>query len=183
MGSNNDDLLREIHTLWINFNNCKAHFPYMQIEAKGAKEVRTAPYYIEQGFDIKFIFSKGITENGINKINAIGLWINQNAIIRLCAILESFHIISKDIAIDFALDGAEHVNIVRRLRNYFVHSSGKLRAGDKEHRKTLKLMKDTIKVSINGCTDWPLSISTIIQPLFEGCIKYVNEKERKGQQI
>jgi hypothetical protein len=181
MGSNNDELLREIHTLWINFNNCKAHFPYMQIEAKGAKEVRTAPYYIEQGFDIKFIFTKGITENGINKINAIGFWINQNAIIRLCAILESFHIISKDIAIDFALDGAGHVNIVRRLRNYFVHSSGKLRVDDKKHRKTLEIMKDAIGVSINEYEDWPLSISTVIQPLFEGCIKYVKEKARKEQ--
>ncbi len=174
-----EDLLAAIDILWKNFNNCKSHFPYMKKEAKGAKEVKTALYYINQGFDVRFVFSEGISEEGIKKINEVGHWINQNVIIRLCAILESYHIISNTTEINFDLEGAEQVNISRRLRNCFTHSSGRYKADNKEHRKTLKLMKDHLGISIDECKDWPLSIDTVIQPLFEGCSKYVREKAEK----
>lgn len=180
MSDETDDLLEAIDIIWQNFNSCKAHFPYMPKEAKGAKEARTAPYYIRQGFDIKFVFSKGISEGAIEKINEVGHWINQNAIIRLCAVLESFHIVSNTIEINFDLDGAEQLNISRRLRNCFVHSAGRYKAFESEHRKTLKIMKDKLGISIDGCTDWPLSIDTVIQPLFEGCINYVKEKAKNS---
>ncbi len=176
MSTETDNLLVAIETLWTNFNNCKAHFPYIPKKAKGTKEARTAPYYIQQGFDVRFIFSEGISEEGIKKINEVGHWINQNAIICLCAILESYHIISKTIRINFDLEGSEQVNIARRLRNCFAHSSGRYKADNDDHLKTLKLMKDKLGISIDGCTDWPLSIDTVIQPLFEGCSKYVREK-------
>ena len=180
MSDKTEDLLEGIHMLWKNFNNCKAHFPYMPKEAKGEREARTAPYYIQQGFDVKFVFSEGVSEEGIERINEVGHWINQNAIIRLCAVLESFHIMSNTIGINFDLDGAEQLNIARRLRNCFAHSSGRYKADDSEHDKTLKLMKDKLGISIDGCTDWPLSIDTVIQPLFEGCIKYVKEKAKNA---
>jgi len=180
MSDDKNELLEAIDILWKNFNNCRAYFPYMPKEAKGVKEARTAPYYIHQGFDIKFLFSEGITEEGVEKINEVGHWINQNAIIRLCAVLESFHIMSNTIGINFDLDGAEQINIARRLRNCFAHSSGRYKADDNEHRKTLNLMKDKLGISIDGRTDWPLSIDTVIQPLFEGCIKYVKEKTKNA---
>ncbi len=90
MANDIDELLKELHLLWNNFNNCRSHFPFVPNDAKGVKMVRTAPYYIAQGFDISFVFSEGISEEGINKINQIGHWINQNFVIRLCALLESF---------------------------------------------------------------------------------------------
>jgi len=50
----------------------------------------------------------------------------------------------------------------------------------KEQKDRHKLMKDKLGISIDGCTDWPLSIDTVIQPLFEGCIKYVKEKAKNA---
>ncbi len=180
MSDKTEDLLESIDILWKNFNKCRAYFPYIPKEAKGVKEARTAPYYTQQGFNVKFVFSEGISEEEIERINEVGHWINQNAIIRLCAVLESFHIMSNTIRIDFNLDGAEQLNIARRLRNCFAHSSGRYKADDIEHHKTLKLMNDKMGISIDGRTDWPLSIDTVIQPLFEGCIKYVNEKAKSA---
>lgn len=153
-----EDLMQAIELLWKNFNNCKAHFPYMPKSAKGMKELRTAPYYSHQGFDLKLVLAEGIFEEIIIKVNEVGHWINQNAIIRLCAILESYHVMSNTIAINFNYDGAEQLNIARRLRNCFVHSSGRFKADDSDHRKTLELMKDKLGVPIGECTDWPLSI-------------------------
>ena len=170
------ELLVAIEVLWKNFNNCRAYFPYIPKEAKGTKEATTAPYYIEQGFGVRFVFSEGISEKDIEKINEIGHWINQNVIIRLCALLESYHIMSNIIEINFDLDGAEHVNMARRLRNCFAHSSGTFKPDDSEHRKTLNLMKNNLWITTDESTDWPLSIDTVIQPLFEGCVKYVEKK-------
>lgn len=158
------------------FQQLQRSLPLYTEAGKGAKEATTAPYYIKQGFDVRFVFSEAITEEGIDKINEVGHWINQNVIIRLCAVLESYHIISNIIAIDFSLDGAEQVNIVRRLRNCFAHSSGKYRAHNRQHHRILELMRDKLGISIHGLSDWPLSVDKVIQPLFEGCRKYVRQK-------
>ena len=176
MGKEINDLLESCKTLWNDFNNCKAHFPYVPIDAKGATAVRTAPFYIAQGFDISFLFSEGISEDGIKRINQIGHWLNQNFIIRLCAVIEYFEIISKSIKIDFNLDGAEHINIVRRLRNCFAHSSGRYNPEDKIHRETMELMRDKLGVSIDARTEWPISIDKVLKPLYDGCIKYALQK-------
>lgn len=174
------ELLKSINLLWENFNNCRAHFPYIPKEAKGVNVAKTAPYYIKQGFDVSFEFLKGLSETDIEKINEIGHWINQNAIIRLCVVLESYHIISNSIKINFNLVGAEHVNIVRRLRNCFAHSSGQYKPYDNEHKKTLDLMKKYLRIETNNNKKWPLSIDTVMQPLFEGCVKYVKAMKKSA---
>jgi hypothetical protein len=175
--------LRETcETLWRDFNNCKAHFPHVPPEMKGAKFVETAPCYIAQGFNVTFEFSDGISEEGIKRINQISHWLNQNFIIRLCAVLESFGIIASSTLtngpnkIDFNLEGAKHVNVVRRLRNCFVHTSGRYDPTDYDHRKTMKLISDTLGTPVDGLTDWPISINTVLKPLYDGCIKYAIQK-------
>jgi hypothetical protein len=176
MNKNCDDLLESLESLWNSFNNCKAHFPYIPENAVGIKSADTAPYYIKQGFNISFVFSDGLSKEGILKINQIGHWINQNFIIRLCALLESYHVLSNSINIDFCIDGAEHINIVRRLRNYFAHSSGKYDPEDKDHIKTIELIRNHIGISIDNRTEWPLSIKAVLEPLYEGCIRYSKQK-------
>ena len=176
MGKDLSDLLEALDILWKDFNNCRAHFPYIQEDAVGATSAQTAPYYVAQGFNISFVFSEGLSKEGILKINQIGHWINQNFVIRLCALLESYHVLSNSIKIDFDIDGAEQINIVRRLRNYFAHSSGKYHPEDEDHKKTIELIRDNIGVSIDGRTEWPLSIDAVLSPLYEGCVKYSKQK-------
>lgn len=178
MKKNMQELSAVGEILWRDFNNCKAHFPYVPPDAKGAKVVKTAPFYIRQGFNIEIVFSEGLSEEDIERINQISHWLNQNFIIRLCAVLESFGVISTAKAgqINFSLEGAEHVNIVRRLRNCFAHSSGRYDPKDKKHGKTMKLIADELGISINGLTDWPISIDTVLKPLYDGCIRYAMQK-------
>lgn len=141
--------------------------------------MRTAPYYIAQGFDIELTFSEGISEEGIKRINGISRWLNENFVIRLCAILESFRVISSSALsnrIDFDVEGAKHVNIVRRLRHCFAHSSDRYDPTNKDHRKTMVLIGETLNIQTDGLTDWPISIDTVLRPLYEGCIKYARQK-------
>ena len=176
MGKDLEDLIEACKALWHDFNNCKAHFPHVSPSAKGARVVHTAPYYITQGFDISFEFSQGISEDGIKKINKISHWLNQNYVIRLCAILESFGILSNSTKINFDLEGSEHVNIVRRLRNCFAHSTGRYDPTNNDHITTMELIRDKLGVSIDGLSDWNISIDTVLKPLYDGCIKYASQK-------
>jgi hypothetical protein len=174
-----EEFVAACETLWRDFNNCKAHFPYVSPEAKGEKLVGTAPYYIAQGFNVQFFFSEGISEEDIKRINKISHWLNQNFIIRLCAILESYGVISTagtSNQIDFNIEGAKHVNLVRRLRHCFAHSSGRYDPNNNKHRETMGFINETLGVSTEGITDWPISINTVLRPLYEGCIKYAMQK-------
>lgn len=177
-----EDLVEALNILWSNFNNCRAYFPAVKSEDKGEKQLRTAPIYIKQGFDVSFVFNDGISEKEINKINEIGHWINQNFIIRLCALLESHHILSNDnkIKIDFNLKGAEHIDLVRRLRNYFAHSSGKFHPEKDEHVTTVRVLKKVLSISDFNTNEFPLPIDTVLEPLFKGCKLYAKKKSNKG---
>ena len=171
-----DRLLDALDTLWYDFNNCRAHFPYIPENAVGIKSADTAPYYVAQGLRISFVFSEGLSNDGLLKINRIGHWINQNFVIRLCALLESYHILSNTVAIDFDMDGAEQVNIARRLRNCFAHSSGRYNPEDKDHVKTMELIRDHIGVPLGDRAEWPISIDAVLKPLYEGCKSYSKQK-------
>ena len=169
-------ILEEMGVLWKNFVNCRAHFPYVPDTMMGQTAVKTAPYYIEQGFEISFSFTKPLSKGMINKINEIGHWINQNFVVRLCALLESHHVLSNEIEIDFDIDGSDDVDLIRRFRNYFAHSSGKYNPRKSEHRKTLEKMKVHLDIDIKNIKDFPLSIHTVLEQLFKGCKKYVEAK-------
>ncbi|MFC1490680.1 hypothetical protein ACFL6K_05675 [Candidatus Latescibacterota bacterium] len=173
MSGKTDELVAAIDILWENFNYCKSHFPYMQDEKEGAKNVKTAPNYVTQGADISFEFPKGISAEAITMNNEVDKWINENFIVRLCDILESYRIISKKIKVNFILDGAEEMSITRRLRHALVYSSGIYNSEDKGHCLTMELMKDKLGISIEGLTEWDLSVDTVLTPLYEGCRKYV----------
>ena len=66
-----NDFLETCETLWKDFNNCKARFPYISPDAKGLQSVWTAPFYIKQGFNISFEFDQPLSEQAIIKNNQI----------------------------------------------------------------------------------------------------------------
>lgn len=174
MGKDLNDLLVTCETLWQDFNNCKAYFPHMSSDAVGQKTVGTAPFYVQQGFNIQFNFGEALSNNDVMRINHIGHWLNQNFVIRLCAVLEYFNVFSNSIDIDFSIEGAEHVNIMRRLRNCFAHTCGKYDLSDSKHKQTLDLIRDNLGIQIVDPDDgiWPIPINKVLRPLYQGCVKY-----------
>jgi hypothetical protein len=169
-------LFNTLDHLWQNYLHCRAFFPCVTRESVGTKTVRTAPYYIAQGCDMTLEFGKPLSAEAIDRINEIGHWISQNFVIRLCAVLESFGVISERVSIDPKLDGARHVDIVRRLKNCFTHSSGRFDPENAKHRKALQLMRDHLGISIENCATWPLAIDTVLDPLLRGCKTYAGKR-------
>jgi len=169
-------ILREMDVLWQNFMICRAHFPAVDDTTIGHTEVKTAPFYEKYGLEIYFSFGEPLTKDRQSKINDIGHWINQNFVIRLYALLESHHVLSKEINIDFKIDGSDDVDLIRRLRNYFAHSSGKYDPSNYRHVETLEKMGEYLDKEIQGIQDFPLPINTLLEPLFNGCKRYVEAK-------
>jgi hypothetical protein len=91
----------------------------------GEKNWKTAPFYFNKGFPINFSSKQPLTEKYIQTNNEIGHWLNQNFIVRLYAMLESHQIVSEEIKIDQKLKGWKELDLVRRLRRIFAHSSGR----------------------------------------------------------
>lgn len=170
--------LEEMEILKINFTNCRAYFPSMTDEHIGASSLVTAPYYIRQGFNITFQFNSPLTKEDIQKNNDIAHWINQNFIICLCALLESYHILSAKRSIDQKIDGCREVDLVRRLRNKFAHSSGRYNSKSNDDKKLMNSLTSylKLKIDVDNVQEIPVSIDSVIDPLFDGCKRYVEDK-------
>lgn len=85
---NRDEVLEQIDAQVDMLLSIRAAFPYVPKELVGKKSYVTAPFYQQRGYPIIFNFSQPLTEMQIDKFSAIGRWINQNFLVRLCAILE-----------------------------------------------------------------------------------------------
>ena len=179
-----DTLLEEMDLLKTNFTYCRAYFPAMCNNMKGHSSLHTPEFYVAHlGFCITSYFDQPLTEERIHKNHEIGHWINQNVIVRLCALLESYHILSKTICIDKSLRGWKDLDLLRRLRNHFAHGSGKYDSNDGEQRKLAQELICHFKLGNNleDLTGFPLPIDEVIHPLFEGCKKYVQVKKHREE--
>lgn len=169
MAANPEAVLREMDVLWEKFTECRARFPYVPEMAVGGN-IGVAPYYEQFGIHIILQFDRKLTPADRERINAIGHWLNQNFIVRLYALLESHKVL--EVPIDRKLAGAEDVDLLRRLRNVFAHSSGRYNAGNKAHRKLLKALATRFGINLTSCQDFPLDIAKVLEPLLNSCKAY-----------
>jgi len=173
------DILSQIEAQLSKLLSTRAVFPHMKENLVGARHCRTAPFYRHHGFDITFTFATPLTAERIGEINEIGHWINQNYVVRLYALLESYGVISKTKHINTELDGHEEVDILRRLRNEFAHTAGWYDPTDPEEKQ----LRDRIieHFSLNAETHpelrgkFPIPIDEVLVPLTEGCKRYAQK--------
>ena len=158
------DKLFEMHC------TCRSHFPYMNRDLIGVRVFPTAPYY---GVKLVFQSVAGLTAGDIDRVNGIGHYINQNFVIRLYALLESYHVISGTIQIDTELVGNEDLDILRRLRNSFGHASGNYNSSDKEGKRLRDRVISHYKLSDREHNGYPLPIDTVLDPMLNACKDYV----------
>ena len=169
-------IFREMDTLKANFENCKAYFPRMSKKLIGSQQFNTAPRYWHKGFPVTFSSNKPLTAQDVKKNNEISHWLNENFAVRLYAILNSYNIVSEKVCIDKSIDGWKDVDLLRRLRHVIAHNSGRYNPEDKEDRKLLTKIISHFNLDNANRKAFPLAINTVLDPLFEGCKRYVQEK-------
>jgi len=149
---------------------------FMPDSAVGSQSFETAPYYAVHGLTCSLSFSAPLTRDDVERINALGHWINQNFLVRLCSILESNGVISRNSKIRTDVIGHEDVNILRRLRNEFAHGSGRYAASDREKNRLFDRIVSRYRVESHAYfaerSQFPLPIDKVVVPLAQGCRRY-----------
>jgi hypothetical protein len=209
-----NELLRKMDEIMEIFRKTKAHIGFQNNNSIGSPATSTAPIYQNDGFkhvsiylkssenDFKFYQLKNddnkfiaISLNDLHKINEedirinnkITLLINQNFIVRLYSLMESHHVCSEKISIDNTLEGSEDLDLLRRLRNVFAHSSGCFDPDNDEHNIMFDRLITFCEWEIVDVDNWkkyypnefPLSIEKVCIPLFNRCKKYILELQNK----
>lgn len=206
------ELNRKMDELLDMYKKTKAYLGFQTYDSKGANLLFTAPIYYNTGVRVLSVRLDStidnyslcetetpelgkqigyfipvsqihqITLNDIKTNNSITLWINQNFVVRLCSLLDSYNIWGNNRIIDKSFRGSEAINLIRALRQNFAHGSGKFNDEKKEHKKIYERIITYCSLSQSDIEYWkkyhpfdfPLSIDKVIQPLFDGCKEYLN---------
>jgi hypothetical protein len=173
------DIIHLINMEFDNLLNIRARFPTCPDEAIGQNRFSTAPYYqYHLKFNVIFEFETPITNEMKDKINRIGRWANESYVIRLCALLESHGIMPQGEGnhINELLDGHEEMQILKDLRNVLAHTSGRYDPKKSSHRKLYERMVKEFSLKTESSTAasaFPVHINDFLEPLTDGCKRYV----------
>jgi hypothetical protein len=157
----------------------KAIFPHMNKSIIGQSSVDTANSYKARGYFFKLVFLRPLTESDIERNNEISRWMNENYVVRLYALLNSYKIVSGLSSVDESIDGSKEVKLLIRLRNVFAHTSGKYNPEDERQRDLFKDIVAHIKLNEDESNEIRLDIDKVLDPLHEGCLRYVEGKFKK----
>ena len=179
--ASSDEIVLEMEHLRGMFRNCRAYFPFVSEANLGQQVIETAPYYINAGYRLVIIFDRPLDMESIQRINELIIWENQNFVIRLYALLNARGVVSDKKSINQILPGWYDIDLIRRLRNPLAHSSGRYNKNNSVHRK---LRADIIKhLNLSNPLDgFPLAIDTVLDRLFDGCLKYVRARAEQPVQ-
>jgi hypothetical protein len=171
-----EEILSEIEELQSFFESCRAHFPRLTDDHIGLTHIPPVSHYVLQGLEISFSFTPRLTQDDIKRNNEIAHWINQNAAVRLCAIIEHHKIATKKYKLNESIEGYREVSLLCELRNIFAHKSGRYKPTEKHEKKFVRKLVAHFRLEIDNPEDFPPDISKGIDPIFEGCKSYVRGK-------
>lgn len=172
------ELNKAINKLWKNFLQVRSTYPFGRSEFIGKNVLPIRPYYKNRGLGSQIVFPNKITKEDISLINELGYWINQSAIIRLCALLESYGVITKKSKINVNLKGHEEVDIQRRLRNYFAHTN-KYNPKDPDQLKLYNRIVEHFKLTEKESSKFnlPIPINSVVDKIFMKVKLYISQIE------
>jgi hypothetical protein len=173
-----EEILNEIEEMQTFHRNCRAFFPHLSEAAIGLNKLPPVPYYAMHGMEVSFDLSRELTKDDIEKNNAVADWMNQNVIVRLCALIERYKIAKDQNKINDKLEGYNEVRFVWKLRNIFAHKAGRHKPTGERDKNLVRQLNTYFNLGINvdDPSDFPLDILRVIDPLFEGCKNYVRGK-------
>jgi len=170
-----DEIITQIDKLEDIYLQTKSFFPALNDSFIGKSTFDTALYYHQRGYNVTIHTGKEITRDFVRRYNNIGRWINENAIIRLYGILNYHGLLD---SVDKTMPGWKEVDIMRRMRNVFTKTQLDYKPNDKENIRLREEVIYHFNLSHDVCSadEIPTPVDKVVQPIFEGCRKYVRKK-------
>jgi hypothetical protein len=132
------------------------------------EDVRPQPIRVE--------FAEALNELDVKSQAELAHWLNQNVLLRLCAVLESHRL--KAVLLG---EKNPHVKLVYRLRNEFAHGRGCVKPALMRDFKSLYPDVDVSAAAKEG--NFCLSISEVIEPLIRDCQRAVQKLPTNGDAL
>jgi hypothetical protein len=174
---NIDTIIKQIDAIYYYFRQSRCFFPYLSSDYIGNSSSPT--FNITKGLSASINYHSPITKKYAELNNRIGHHLNQNFLIRLYAMLDYYNIVSDEQKIDSQLPGSDEVDILRRLRRLFSHTSGKYNPNNTDEKKLVNRIIDHFDLNILEPDDFPISIDTVITPIFIKTKEYIAAKLSK----
>lgn len=172
--SKSEKIIDEINILYHYFRYSRSFFPYLNTDLVG--ETASPLFNISKSLKASVSFTEPITDEFLLLNNQIGHFLNQNFLIRLYALLDYHQIVSDQQKINKEFPGSDEVDILRRLRRLFSHTSGKYNPTNSEQKILVQRMIDHFRLQITAPEDFPISIDTVISPLVLKIKEYIRAK-------
>ena len=173
-GSDSANLLTELDHLQGLLLECRAVFPTIDAGMIGQREFVTASYYQRRGYPAHVRLEHPISADFIARQRQLGRWINENALIRLFGILNHRGLFEKK-NLDKGLPGYPEMELLRRIRNVLTKTSLDYRPNDAENRRLRETVIRHFDLGEHDIQEQiPLPIDKVIDPIFEGCRKYID---------
>lgn len=168
------EALRRMDLLWDRFEAARSFVPYLPPEAVGACDAYAPPPWYTKTVPYKVVLlNETVTERYRLWHNDMGYWVNSAFVVSLCALLQDLGIRKADKTIP----QWGYISLLADLRNVFAHEDGKYDASSKQHRKIenrLATMFGETRQPTTPSDQFPLSVDTVLRPLFVGCREYVS---------
>lgn len=177
-----EKICNQIDDLKDIYLRCKHIFPAMQSDMIGKTVFKTAPCYQSLGYNITINTGSPIDQNFIDRYMQIGNWINENAIIRLYGVMNYHNILSSEIRINQHLLRWRDVDLMRRMRDVFTKTILNYEPNKPENIRLRNEVINYYNLNKNEYSEGeiPTPVNSVIQPMFEGCKKYVRAKLEGG---
>lgn len=165
----NPDVLEILDEFWVMFLKNRSLCGYLPPSAIGMRRLMPGYYYDGSTPYESIIFKESVTPESRAAHNAVATWNNENFILRLWAILESNGFTKP---IRGGAVRADHVRLLKELRQHFGHGSGRFDLSKPEHRR---LHRDFARLFPDVASEEriPLSIDTVLEPMLLYCREYV----------
>jgi len=171
------EILDAIRILESNHENLRKLLRYRKPEEVGQRELKGNIFNSQNNFSYVFRFERTVDNQTIKELNHWGHYLNQNVIIRLFAILQEFDVLKYGKEVDKTIAGGQEMVLLKKLRHVLAHESGQYFPKKNNHRKTAELMIELLGINfdLDNSTEFDLSISTVIRPLFNGARQYLSQ--------
>lgn len=158
-----EEIIKQIDSLYRLFRYSRSFLPYINSNLVG--QMPSLQFNISNNVKSKINFKEPLDDDFIALNNHAGHFLNQNFLIRLYDLLDHHQIVSSKEKIINTLPGSDEIDILRRLRRLFSHTSGKYDKDDPEKDTLAKRIIHHFKLQVVELNDFPISIDTVIAPI------------------
>jgi hypothetical protein len=169
----NRDASEAVQAAWRHLVKSRALCPYTTPEAVGASGYLSPPWYQQRGAVYFVSLAAPLSNADVSELNEIGSFLNRSFVITMAAILEDSGVVPYGCSPDRGLNGGDHAQLTKWLRNRFAHGKWDYDPSDVLHVETRGLLESLFPTAAAQGPGFVLSIDEVLEPLKDGVLKYI----------